>query len=165
MTTKEISNKQERLVSSYLGWGTVPASGARDFNPGDISSDDWLGECKTHTKQVDVIEFNLSVFNKISTEGMSKFKKPVLIVDNGTQSIDSTYVIVSDKHVPELMLDIIRNGPVLTKYKSGSKSFNIRIKFVELSGFIHVVPWSTLGNFVIMPLVEFKKLLDGDYYE
>ena len=111
MATKKYSNKQERLIADYLGWEVVSGSGARDFNPGDIKSSQWLGECKTHVSIVDRITIKYSVWDKISTEAKSVFKFPALFIDNGSQNIDDTWVVyyyqkcrVSDILIPDYKL-------------------------------------------------------------
>lgn len=91
MATKDYSTKQEKIVAEYLGWKRVSASGARSFNPGDICSDCWLGECKTHIKSKDTIIFKKRDWDKISSEAHSVFKNPVLFSDNGTQDLRKTF--------------------------------------------------------------------------
>lgn len=92
--TKYYSSRQEHMVADYLGWDVVSGSGARDFNPGDIRSDDFLGECKTFTKESDTIYCYHKVWDKISKEAMAVFRKPILFVDNGTQNVVNTWCIV-----------------------------------------------------------------------
>lgn len=91
--TKFYSNKQETAVANYLNWRVVTGSGARATHPGDIVSDDWLGECKTHVIKSKTITFKKSEWQKIFSEAISKFKTPVLIVDDGSQSISNTWCI------------------------------------------------------------------------
>lgn len=93
MSTKDYSNKQEHMIADYLGWNVVSGSGARDFNPGDIFSPFWLGECKTHTKVSDKIKIYNSHWIKIQEEAKSVFKVPALFVDNGTQKSNNTWVV------------------------------------------------------------------------
>ena len=47
--TKFYSERQEKYIANQLGWDVVTGSGARDCHPGDVKSDAYLGECKTHT--------------------------------------------------------------------------------------------------------------------
>ena len=82
------------MCSSDLS--AVSASGARPFNPGDIKSENWLCECKTHTKPTDKITITKSVWEKLSNEAKSVMKRPVLFVDNGTQKIEDTWAIVPE---------------------------------------------------------------------
>ena len=93
-TTKYYSNKQEKSIASYLGWNLVSGSGARDCRPGDIVSINWLGECKTHTEPDKKITFKLNIWRKICKEAASKFKSPVLFVDDGSQKIEKTWCLI-----------------------------------------------------------------------
>ena len=93
MSTKDFSSKQEKLVAEYFGWQVVSGSGARDFSPGDVKSAQCLGECKTHVTRQDRITFYKDVWDKISKEAKSVFKSPVLIVDDGTQKLDHTFIM------------------------------------------------------------------------
>lgn len=92
--TKYYSNIQEHRVAEYLGWEVVVGSGATATRPGDIVSAQWLGECKTHIKQGNKVVFYRKHWDKIKKEATSKFKYPVLIVDDGTQDIEHTWCLV-----------------------------------------------------------------------
>lgn len=96
-STKAYSNKQEKMIQDYLGWKRVSASGARPFHPGDVRSDEWLSECKTHTKIVRRIDIVKKVWDKISIEATSSFKRPILFVDNGSQNIDHTWCVFQER--------------------------------------------------------------------
>lgn len=98
--TKYFSSKQEHTIADYLGWSVVVGSGARDFHPGDIISEDFLGECKTHTAPKNKITITKSVWCKIQMEAESKFKRPVLFVDDGTQSIKNTWCVIPARFMP-----------------------------------------------------------------
>ena len=47
--TRYYSNKQEKKVAKALGGRKVPNSGATKFAKGDVTTDNWLIECKTTT--------------------------------------------------------------------------------------------------------------------
>lgn len=104
MATKDYSSKQESTIARYLGWSVVSGSGSRDCHPGDIQSESWLGECKTHVNPNTKICFIEDVWRKISDEAASKFKYPVLFVDDGSQSVERTWCMykVSSVHSSEL---------------------------------------------------------------
>ena len=89
--TKFYSNKQENMIANLLGWSVVSGSGAAAGHPGDISSDDWLGECKTHISPGKQIVFYSDTWSKIVEEATSKFKYPVLFVDDGSQTTYNTW--------------------------------------------------------------------------
>ena len=88
---KKFSIVQEHRIADYLGWKVVSGSGAREFNKGDIESPHFLGECKTHTTKPQKITFNFAHWKKIVEEASSKFKTPVLFVDDGSQSPEKTW--------------------------------------------------------------------------
>ena len=89
---KIYSSKQENQIAKYLDWKVVSGSGAR-FCPGDVISEMWLGECKTHNRPGYKIEFRASTWNKIYLESVSLMKKPVYFVDDGSQNLTSTWVM------------------------------------------------------------------------
>ena len=95
--TKFYSSKQEKMIADYLGWSVVAASGARMFNPGDVISDMYLCECKTHTEKKDHIVIKKQVWAKITEEATSVLKRPVLFVDNGTQTVENTWCVVPQR--------------------------------------------------------------------
>ncbi|MCM1226161.1 MAG: hypothetical protein NC320_01890 [Clostridium sp.] len=99
--TKYYSNKQEHMIADCLGWSVVAASGARRFEPGDIRSDDYLGECKTHMSEQSDIVIYKDVWRKISSEAVSVMKRPVLFVDNGTQKIKNTWCVTPERFLPD----------------------------------------------------------------
>ena len=98
--TKYYSEIQETKIAKALGWERVVASGARNFHPGDIKSDRWLGECKTHTKPSDKVKFTLAEWRKIQSEAQSVMKTPALFVDDGTQELKNTWVMVNHNCIP-----------------------------------------------------------------
>ncbi len=92
-TNKYYSDRQEHMIADYLGWSVVSGSGARSTLPGDIRSEDWLGECKTHKTPGQMISFKHKVWKKIQDEASSKFKFPALFVDDGSQTVENTWVM------------------------------------------------------------------------
>lgn len=94
MSTKDFSNAQESMIASFLGWKKVPGSGAADFHAGDVVSDKFVGECKTHEVAGSKVVFRQDVWNKISNEAMVLGKLPVLFVDDGSQEWRRTYCLV-----------------------------------------------------------------------
>ena len=94
LTKKEASRQQESNIAQALGWKVTAGSGARAFYMGDVSSTEWVGECKTHLSLTPVL-FYWTVWNKIVDEAASVFKRPVLFVDNGTRDLSRTWCMVS----------------------------------------------------------------------
>lgn len=101
MNTKLYSNKQEKMIANYLGWSVVSGSGSRDFHPGDIVDDNWLGECKTHTTLLDKVVFYRTHWDKICKEATEYMRYPVLFADDGSQRIDHTLVMLSCLNFPD----------------------------------------------------------------
>lgn len=99
-STKTFSIKQEKLIASELGGYPVSGSGARPCAPGDVKTYDWLVECKTHTKPDQSILFDINVWNKICDEAMATHRKPVLVVDDGSQSINRTWCLCRENNIP-----------------------------------------------------------------
>ena len=99
MATKDFSSKQENMIANYLDWSVVAGSGAAACFPGDIISDDWLGECKTHVESGNKIFFSKSVWKKICDEASVKRRFPVLFVDDGSQRRDRTWCLFSKKQL------------------------------------------------------------------
>lgn len=99
MATKDFSSIQEPRVADALGWEVVTGSGARPCVPGDVKSDQWLGECKTHTEPGHKIFFDLAVWDKIQKEADATHRSPALIVDDGSQDLKHTWVLCRDVSV------------------------------------------------------------------
>ena len=98
MATKDFSTPQEQQIAEYLGWEVVKGSGAVACLPGDICSENWLGECKTHIKSSKV-SFDWKWWSKIKDEAMTKFRMPALFTDDGTQRNNHTWVVFPERHL------------------------------------------------------------------
>lgn len=96
-TMKTFSDAQEKMVALFLDWSQVSGSGARPTVTGDVQSDEWLGECKTHATPGHKINFVISVWDKIKDEAAAKFKQAAYFVDDGTQRSWHTWVMFSDR--------------------------------------------------------------------
>ena len=81
--TKYYSSNQEKYIANVLGWEVISGSGAKDCHPGDIQSEDYLGECKTHMSETNSINIKHSWWIKIKGEALVRHKTPALFVDNG----------------------------------------------------------------------------------
>lgn len=166
--TKHFSNKQEKLIADYLNWAVVVGSGARDFHPGDITSDDWLCECKTHTSSGHDIYFNRDVWKKLSNEAISKFKFPVLFVDDGSQKVENTWCMFP-------YLSTCAPDSHLVPFDFNSSSVNVKFKhaivieqfrsFKQDKDYKHIVFITTIGghDVGIVPLYEFKSMFVEGY--
>ena len=92
-STKTFSSKQEKMVARELGGYQIGGSGAMPCAPGDVKTYEWLVECKTHTTPGQNITFNADVWTKIKNEAVGFVRKPVLIVDDGSQSASRTWCL------------------------------------------------------------------------
>ena len=117
---KYYSSKQENMIADFLKWHVVPGSGSRNCYPGDIESDEWLGECKTHTTKQPV-KFVLKEWSKIREEAIAKMKFPVLFTDDGLQNADTTWCMF----LPVVDADFARDYKLLnTKIDDISQTDN-----------------------------------------
>lgn len=122
MPTKDFSSIQENRVAEYLGFNVVSGSGARDCHPGDIIGKDWLGECKTHMSIVPRIQFKLDVWKKICDEAIAKHRYPVLVVDDGSQNIERTWVMVKVSSLPNYF-ERVEASPKVAQISKNTISF------------------------------------------
>ena len=167
-STKTYSSRQEKLIAKVLEGKVVTGSGARPVDPGDVKSYEWLAECKTHTEPGHTIFFDINVWKKICNEAEGIHRKPVLIVDDGSQKEKYTWCLcrpfnVNLTHV--LVLDL----PVSVRK-------NISAKHDKLESTLTSVTKTYLGEFYtggcysvnwegeevcILPLSTFKEVLDN----
>lgn len=159
MTTKDYSTKQEKAIANYLNWYTVKASGATAFDKGDIKSDDWLVEAKTHVKESDIL-FNYKVWEQIQELAMIAHKKPVLITDNGTQLLDNTWCLISSFLVPfhckKFKLDDSLVKHVNKATIKCSNDILMKCYAGKLPEDIGIVEWNNT-KVAIMPISHFKQ--------
>lgn len=167
MATKDFSSVQERKIADFLGWRVVSGSGARDFHPGDIIADEYLGECKTHTSEKSRLHIYSSVWNKISEEANSSFRKPVLFFDNGTQKLNSTWCVFPKKFVSPDTMKLLCKGYVDPKNKNLLYSKN-SISFIHKDmqrdvGSGDYIDFEIDGeSLLLMDLFTFKHCILGD---
>lgn len=95
MSTKDFSSKQEELVAEFLGGSLVPGSGAR-MEKGDVNAGNYIIECKTHVKPQKRVILKMSDYAKLNTEALGALKIPVLVSDNGTQTLENQWCIVPE---------------------------------------------------------------------
>ena len=163
-STKYHSTLQETTISNYLGWKRVSGSGSRSGHPGDIESDEWLGECKTHETAGYNIQFNICVWQKIVDEALSKFKYPVLIADDGSKTIQSAWCMTSGMR--PIHVDNVQLIQFPDKFKRKNYSFSALkiLQFAKDQGVDvgqHTWTYSDKldGRIVyITPLVNFREL-------
>lgn len=158
--TKFYSSRQEKAIADYLGWSVVAASGARMFNPGDVISTQYLCECKTHTDKKSSIEIKKSVWKKITSEATSVLKRPVLFVDNGTQTVTNTWCIV-----PNRFFDMTNLHKVLVQMKESELKFTISCNNLSMA-FSSIYDYGTLNidgeSLILISLETFRYMCLGN---
>ena len=164
--TKFYSDKQETVVANYLGWKRVAASGARPFNKGDVVSERWLCECKTHTAVSSNYKVLFSVWRKLVSEATSCMRRPVLIVDNGTQKVGDQCVVIPMTFYSienELRLyDMIPNNKVHIRQSAKSFSFSTAVISDMLKEKYCIRVKVNDVDVVIMPIELFKWMVDSE---
>lgn len=124
MNNKYYSDRQEKMIASYLGWKQVVGSGSRPFTPGDVNTYSFLGECKTHDDEKPNIVFFKNHWMKICEEAAAKHRFPVLFKDNGTQRAENTWVMTPLSLFDPAIVNIIE-GLRNTSRKDKSLTFNL----------------------------------------
>lgn len=169
MNKKDFSTSQEDKVAEFLGEGfyRVSKSGANAFNPGDVSSESFIIECKTHTTKDFKIIFNRKVWDKIKQEAISQRKTPALVTDDGTQDITKTWVIMDAKMVPPTIKKFLATEQIV-KYIGKA---TISVPESELSDIyyrrfrdfnddaIAYIGWDARTTVAIMPIQKFKDVI------
>lgn len=170
--TKYYSSIQEKAVADALGWKTVSASGSRPGHPGDVISDEWLVECKTHVKQQNKITFKLDVWDKLVIEATSVFKYPVLIVDDGSQKLSNTWCLINLRQTPFTCLSYYTSEAAFIKnisfkhsamYDNYIMARSSRLDDLRQLGIRLVVATTPMyPNFAFCPFEFFKDQIVGD---
>lgn len=171
MTNKEASCRQEKMVANYIGWNVVSGSGSRPFKPGDITSDYFLVECKTHINHQDKICFKLQHWTKICEEARAKNKLPLLVTDNGTQKYNHTWVMTPLKFVQNCTTVNIIDGWNNTSRSGNTIMFDdisakqlYLLKSVPHQTSVFIARWNSDDDYLaIMPLREFREFYERQY--
>lgn len=166
---KDFSSAQEQLVADYLGEGfyAVSGSGKNPANPGDVTSEHFIIECKTHTTKDYKIIFRRQVWDKLKQEALSQRKTPVLITDDGTQTIEKTWVLMDAKMVPLTVKKYIATQQIVKQINRGSisvlESDLAEIYYKRYRDYgnqdIAYVEWDARTLVAIMPIRIFKDVI------
>lgn len=165
MNNKYFSNRQEKMIASYLGWKQVVGSGSRPFTPGDVNEYNWLGECKTHDTEKSSIVFLKRHWLKICEEAYAKHKFPILFTDNGTQLANNTWVMLPLSVFDPTIVNIIE-GLKNTSYKGTSLTFDLAetqalYSQQSVSDKLNLFTLNWEGrDLAIMPLATFKEFIE-----
>lgn len=165
-TTKTFSSKQEKLVASILGGAVVPGSGARPTVPGDVKSETWLAECKTHTEPGHNIFFDIKVWKKICDEAMALHRLPVLVVDDGSQKEKNTWCLCRSSSINKTNL-MVMDFPASIRKNITCKDEKLKETLKQANRYLGAfyigtcfdVNWD--GEDVsILPITTFKEVYD-----
>lgn len=98
--TRFYSNRQEKKVAKALNGRTVANSGAIRFGAGDVTTPQWLLECKTCTKEQSTFTVRKEWFKKNEEEAFA-MRKPyhAVVIDFGD---GEQHYIISEKLFKEL---------------------------------------------------------------
>lgn len=168
MNNKYYSDRQEKMIANYLGWKQVVGSGSRPFTPGDVSTFNLLGECKTHDTEKPTIVFLKSHWLKICEEATAKHRFPVLFKDNGTQLAENTWVMLPLSTMDPTIVNII-DGLKNSSTKGSSLTFNIadakvlyKQNFVDDKFNVFKFRWEG-RDLAIMPLSTFRDFIEENF--
>lgn len=159
------SNIQEKNVANFLSGKVVAGSGSDKFAPGDVKTDRYLIECKTHVKKTDTIKFQFSHWEQIASEAARCGRFPVLCVDNGTQKIENTFILTNEHSINISNVDLYKL-PVISNGKNIIFTcdivLNLFTKLADISestipGF--AFKWDEKDTVVIMQISDFKDVM------
>lgn len=100
--TRHYSKKQETQVASKFGGERTLNSGATPFQPGDVSLDKFLLECKTRVKLSESITIHKDWIEKNESEALFSGKPYSALVFNFGPNQPNYYVI--DEHLFETLI-------------------------------------------------------------
>lgn len=93
LPTRYYSCRQETAVAKSVGGKQVVNSGATLFQKGDVSSNDYLFECKTKTSDSESISIKKEWLEKLSKEALFMGKPREALVISFGPSSDNYYII------------------------------------------------------------------------
>lgn len=100
--TRFYSNRQEKKVAKELGGRQTPNSGATDFIKGDVTTNEWLVECKTATTEKSSFSIKRSWLDKNREEAFAMGKPySALCFDFGDNG--ERYYIIDEKTFKEVL--------------------------------------------------------------
>lgn len=94
-STRYYSNKQEKQVAKAVKGKQTANSGATAFVKGDVRTDDWLLECKTHTEERQQFTIKRDWIDKNREEAFQMGKRhSALVIDFGD---GENHYLISEK--------------------------------------------------------------------
>lgn len=106
--TRFYSNRQEKAVAKVVKGKQTANSGATEFKKGDVTTDDWLIECKTATTEKASFSIKRDWLDKNKEEAFAMNKSyNALCFDFGDNG--SRYYIIDEKTFKEVLQWTQRN--------------------------------------------------------
>ena len=103
-STRYFSSKQEKAVAKAVGGKKTANSGATPFQKGDVSTDNWLIECKTKTSPSESISIKREWLEKNEEEAFSMQKEHAALAFNfGDLHNPQNYYIISEEEFKRLL--------------------------------------------------------------
>lgn len=100
--TRFYSNRQEKAVAKVIKGKQTANSGATEFKKGDVTTDDWLIECKTATTEKASFSIKRDWLDKNKEEAFAMNKSyNALCFDFGDNG--SRYYIIDEKTFKEVL--------------------------------------------------------------
>ena len=100
--TRFYSNRQEKAVAKVVKGKQTANSGATEFKKGDVTTDDWLIECKTATTEKASFSIKRDWLDKNKEEAFAMNKSyNALCFDFGDNG--SRYYIIDEKTFKEVL--------------------------------------------------------------
>lgn len=100
-STRYYSNKQEKKVAKAVGGKQTANSGATAFSKGDVRTDDWLLECKTHTELREQFTIKREWIDKNKEEAFQMGKHhSAVVIDFGD---GEQHYLISERDFIELL--------------------------------------------------------------
>lgn len=104
--TRYYSHKQEAAVAKATGGKLTPNSGATMFAKGDLTTDQFLIECKTKTSHADSISIKKTWLEKNASEALFMGKKYSALVFNFGPDEPNHYII--DEYLFQDLLEYLK---------------------------------------------------------
>lgn len=104
-STRYYSKLQEQKVAKVLGGKTTPNSGATKYIKGDVTSEDWLLECKTCMTNKQSFAIKKEWLTGIREEAKQQGKMNYAVVFNYGPNQDNYYIITEKKFKEILELE------------------------------------------------------------
>lgn len=105
--TRFYSNRQEKAVAKLIDGKQTSNSGATSFQKGDVTTEDWLIECKTATTEKQSFSIKREWLKKNKEEALAMSKEyNALCFDFGDNG--NRYYVIDEKTFKEVVNELQR---------------------------------------------------------